>query len=457
MVMSQKTLFTKSLLAVAVAIVSSQAWSAGFQLNEFSSSGLGRAYSGEGAIADNAGSASRNPAAIMMFDRPSFSGGAIFVDPDVNVSGRSPSGRTLDADNIAPTAWVPNLHFVAPINEQFGWGASVTSNYGLATEFNDSYAAGSMGGKTDLETLNLNLSGAYRLNNNFSFGLGFNAVYAKAKLERYAGDLGQLTAGQLRRNPAFGTATPQGAQLAALAGYANSLDSNTQIARLKGNEWGYGWNAGIMYELDENNRYSLTYRSEVKVDFEGDYRSELSSSPAINAALSSQGLPYGTGGSTIGGNLTLNLPEMWELSGYNKVAPQWAIHYSLAYTSWSQFEELKATSNNGQTLFYKDESFRDSYRLALGTTYFMDDNWTLRAGIAFDDSPVPSDHRSISIPDQDRLWLSTGATYAFNKDASVDVGVSYMHGQHVEFTEGPYTFKSEGKAWLYGANFNYAF
>jgi long-subunit fatty acid transport protein len=64
-----------------VAIVSTQAWSAGFQLNEFSSSGLGRAYSGEGAIADDAGNASRNPALIMMFDRPTFSAGAIFVDP----------------------------------------------------------------------------------------------------------------------------------------------------------------------------------------------------------------------------------------------------------------------------------------------------------------------------------------------------------------------------------------
>ncbi|MBD9250448.1 MAG: long-chain fatty acid transporter, partial [Cronobacter sakazakii] len=93
----------------------------------------------------------------------------------------------------------------------------------------------------------------------------------------------------------------------------------------------------------------------------------------------------------------------------------------------------------------------------LGTTYYMDDNWTFRTGIAFDDSPVPEQQRSISIPDQDRLWLSAGTTYAFNEDASVDAGVSYMHGQHVEFTEGPYTFKSEGKAWLYGVNFNYRF
>ncbi|MEG6061870.1 long-chain fatty acid transporter FadL [Enterobacter roggenkampii] len=440
--MSQKTLFNKTALAVAVALVSTSAWSAGFQLNEFSSSGLGRAYSGEGAIADDAGNASRNPALIMMFDRPTFSAGAIFVDPGVDITGRSPTGASLNSDNIAPTAWVPNMHFVAPINDQFGWGASVTSNYGLATEFGDNYAAGAFGGKTDLETLNLNLSGAYRLDSHWSFGVGFDAVYAKAKIERYAGDLGKIVAGS-------------GALPPALARQVAGIPADTQIAYLKGDEWGFGWNAGILYELDKNNRYGFTYRSEVKIDFDGDYKSSLPS--AYNQILGNFGLPMGTNGSTTGGSLSLHLPEMWELSGYNKVAPQWAIHYSLTYTSWSQFQELKATNSKGDTLFYKDESFRDAYRIALGTTYYMDDNWTFRTGIAFDDSPVPADKRSISIPDQDRFWLSAGATYAFNKDASIDAGISYMHGQKVSFKEGPYEFSSEGKAWLYGMNFNYAF
>ena len=426
--MSQKTLFTKSALAVAVAIISTQAWSAGFQLNEFSSSGLGRAYSGEGAIADDAGNASRNPALIMMFDRPTFSAGAVYIDPDVNISGKSPyTGRSTDADNIAPTAWVPNAHFVMPINEQFGWGASVTSNYGLATEFNDSYIVGESGGKTDLKTVNLNLSGAYRLNDSWSFGLGFNAVYADAKIERYSGE-----------------------QTAALPKVSN------KIASLKGDEWGYGWNAGILYELDKNNRYGLTYRSEVKIDFDGDYKSGIrTQANAIPGAGTA--FPWGTTNATVPGSLTLNLPEMWELSGYNRIAPQWAIHYSMAYTSWSQFQELKATGSNGQTLFYKEEGFKDSYRIALGTTYYMDKSWTFRTGIAYDDSPVPASKRSISIPDQDRLWLSAGTTYAFNDDASIDVGVSYMHGQKVTVQEGNYTFDSEGKAWLFGTNFNYAF
>lgn len=440
--MSQKNLFTKSALAAAVAIISSNVSAAGFQLNEFSSAGLGRSYSGEGAMADTAASASRNPALLMMYTRPELSFGAVFIDPDVDITGKSPSGASLDSKNIAPTAWVPNLHYVHPINDQFAVGGSVTSNYGLATEFNDGYTAGAYGGKTDLTTVNLNLSGAYRLNQHFSFGLGFDAVYAKAKLERYAGELPKLLAGS-------GQLPPQ------LAGPVSRIPADTQISSMKGDEWGFGWNAGILYEVDENNRYGLSYRSEVKIKFDGDYKSSLPS--AYNPLLGPAGLPYGTNGSTIPGSLDLNLPEMWEISGYNKVAPQWAVHYSLAYTSWSQFQELKATGNNGQTLFEKHEGFKDAYRIALGTTYFYDDNWTFRTGIAFDDSPVPAQNRSISIPDQDRFWLSAGTTYAFNKDASVDVGVSYMHGQKVTVKEGPYTFESVGKAWLYGANFNYRF
>lgn len=167
--------------------------------------------------------------------------------------------------------------------------------------------------------MNLNLSGAYRLNNAWSFGLGFNAVYARAKIERFAGDLGQLVAGQIMQSPAG--QTPQGQALAAIA---NGIDSNTKIAHLNGNQWGFGWNAGILYELDKNNRYALTYRSEVKIDFKGNYSSDL------NRAFNNYGLPIptATGGATQSGYLTLNLPEMWEVSGYNRVDPQWAIHYS---------------------------------------------------------------------------------------------------------------------------------
>ncbi|HEO9718308.1 TPA: long-chain fatty acid transporter FadL [Morganella morganii subsp. morganii] len=446
--MNQKNLFTRSALAVAVSLTATQAFAAGFQLNEYSTSALGRAFSGEGAVADDASVGSRNPAAMTLFDRPSMSAGAILINPSVDISGKSPlTGNSTDAKDIAPSAVVPNLHFIMPINEKWSVGASTTTNFGLATEFKDNYSAGAIGGKTDLVTANFNVAGAYRLNDNFSFGLGLNAVYADAEISRHTGELGQVAAG-LTKNPALA-----------------KIPANSNLAKLKGDGWGYGWNAGMLYELDKDNRFSLTYRSKVTVKFkDGDFTQNI----------------LGLLDHSTKGKLDLNLPDIWEFSAYHRVAPKWAVHYTFAYTGWDSFQELKATDKgNGNVLFEKHEGFKNAYRVALGTTYYHDDNWTFRGGVAFDDSPVPANNRSISIPDQDRIWFSLGSTYAFNKDASVDVGVAYMHGRKVNISEplmskdqlaaiggklgNPnlqmpnYEFSSSGKAWLYGVNFNYSF
>ncbi|MEQ4780184.1 long-chain fatty acid transporter FadL [Providencia huaxiensis] len=442
--MSQKNLFSRSALAIAVAIVSSNAGAAGFLLNEYSTSALGRAFSGAGAMGDNASEGSRNPAAMMLFDRPSLSVGAVYIDPSVDIKGKGGSllGSNTTANDIAPSAVVPNAHFIFPVNDKWAVGTSMTTNFGLATDFNKNYAAGPIGGKTDLKTVNLNLSGAYRVNNNFSFGLGVNAVYADAEITRHAGDLGALAP----KLPGMGLP---------------SFPASTTMAKLTGDDWGYGWNAGILYEINDDNRLSLSYRSKVKVKFEdGKYSNDI---PKSITQL------HGTGGEKIKGKLDLNLPDIWEFSGYHKVAPKWALHYSVAYTGWSEFKELTAyRKSDGEQLFHKPEHFKDAWRLALGTTYFYDDNWTFRTGIAYDQTPVRSDYRSISIPDQDRYWLSAGTTYAFNENASVDVGISYMHGKKVDIKERlsedvpesilpAYHFKSEGSAWLYGVNFNYTF
>ncbi|EMT6576562.1 MULTISPECIES: long-chain fatty acid transporter FadL [Providencia] len=427
--MSQKNLFSRSALAIAVAIVSSNAGAAGFLLNEYSTSALGRAFSGAGAMGDNASEGSRNPAAMMLFDRPSLSIGAVYIDPSVDIKGRDNSAFT--SNDIAPSAVVPNAHFIFPINDKWAVGTSMTTNFGLATDFPKDYAGGPVGGKTDLKTVNLNLSGAYRFNDNFSFGLGVNAVYADAEITRHMG----VGASQI---PPFLGVTP-----------------STTAAKLKGDDWGYGWNTGILYEFNQDNRLSFTYRSKVKVKFEdGKFSNDL---PAMVGGLN---------GSSVKGKLDLNLPDIWEFSGYHKVAPKWALHYSASYTGWSTFKDLTAyQKSDGKELFHKPEHFKDAWRLALGTTYFYDENWTFRTGIAYDESPVPAKYRSISIPDQDRYWLSAGTTYAFNENASVDVGIAYMHGKKVNINErlkedDPTTmtsFKSEGSAWLYGVNFNYAF
>lgn len=427
--MIQKKYLGKSAIILSSAIFSCHISAAGFQLNEHSSVGLGRAFSGESAIADNAASGNRNPATMTMFQRPVLSLGVTYVTPKVTIDGTSPKGNSLRNDNITPSEAIPNLHYIHPINDKFAVGMSIVSNYGLSTEFNDDYAAGMLAGTTKLTTGALTLNGAYRLNQHLSFGAGINAVYADAKIVRHGGELGD--------SPMF------------------PANRTSEIAYLSGDKWSHGWNLGLLYEVNENTRFGLSYRSRVKLDFKGDYRS------ALPSGLNVPGLPKGTDGKTITGYLDLELPEIWEISAWHRVAPKWAVHYGFTYTGWNSFEELRGLNSQGDVVFHKDEGFKNNIRMSLGTTYDYSNDLTLRAGIAFDDSAAPPSSRSISIPDQDRLWLSAGTTYRLTPAATVDLGLAYMHGQNVTFSEkagaATYEFNAKGTAWMYGANLNYTF
>ncbi|HGL5836610.1 TPA: outer membrane protein transport protein [Serratia marcescens] len=417
--MNIKTDFLTSALMAMAVLSSFSANAGGFQIDAFSAAGLGRAFSGEGALADSPASASKNPATLMMFARPAIAFGVLGAIGNTSISGDAPAGSNIAGSR----GWVPNLHYVYPIDRRFAIGGSVTSNYGWSSELNDSRKKG----KTAVATMNINLSGAYRLSRHFSFGLGIDAVYAKGKAETYAG----------RGSDKLG------------------IPDNALLGSISDAPWGYGWNAGILYEVNESNRFGLTYRSEVNLDFNGEYKSDIPS--RLNLEQASTGLLWGTDGYPIHGSLPISLPETWELSGYHKVAPLWAVHYSLAYTSWSRFPELKATGRDGQALFKRPERFQDAYRLALGATYFYNDHWSFRTGIAFDESPVPARYNSVYTPSQNRIYLSAGTRYAFDKRSSVDLGVSYARGQSAMIEDGASAFRITTQAWLFGTNLNYDF
>lgn len=167
--------FNQSLLATAMLLAAGGANAAAFQLAEVSTSGLGRAYAGEAAIADNASVVATNPALMSLFKTAQFSTGGVYVNSRINMNGDVASSAIINSEmkstkdgsasqrNVVPGAFVPNLYFVAPVNDKFALGAGMNVNFGLKSEYDDSYDAGVFGGKTDLSAINLNLSGAYRV------------------------------------------------------------------------------------------------------------------------------------------------------------------------------------------------------------------------------------------------------------------------------------------------------
>lgn len=429
-IMAKTSKFTQTLLASALAVVAGSASAAAFQLAEVSTSGLGRAYAGEAAIADNAAVVATNPALMSLLKQPEISVGAIYVDPNINLTSPMPG---FAYKNIAPNALVPTVYGVYPINEKFAVGGGLNVNYGLATEFDDKYAGGFLGGKTDLTAINFNLSGAYRVTEKFSVGLGLNAVHAKAKLERYAGDL--------IKNPKFAPLTALG------------MTSTSIVHKLQGDKWGFGWNAGLVYEFNERNRIGVAYHSQVDINFKGQYSNQFPVAAAQQ--LQAAGITA-TDGKEIPGTLHLPLPAYWEISGYHKMTDRFAMHYSYKYTQWSKFKELRAKGTDGKTLFSKTEEFRDSSRIALGASYDVTDALTVRTGIAYDESAA-DEHNTISIPDTDRTWFSVGATYRFTPNVSIDAGFAHLKGKKNTFKEEGVPFTSKASANLYGLNVNYRF
>lgn len=411
--------FTKTALASIFTFSAAGASAAAFQLAEVSTSGLGMAYAGNAAVADNASVVATNPALMTKFKQVEISAGGIYVDANVDVEG-SFNGRAIplsatgnaNAKDIIPSAIVPNLYVVAPISERFAVGGGVNVNYGLKSEFEKTYSAGVLAGKTELSAVNYNFSSAYDLGYGFSFGAGLNAVHAKATLERHFGAL----------NPMAPTAT---------------------ASRLKGDKWGFGWNVGLSYDINENNRLGVAYHSPVDLRFKGKYVGTQSANVEIP------------------GRLNLELPAYWEISGYHKLTEKLAVQYSYKKTHWNSFQELRATDNNGKVLLQKDEKFNNNSRIALGMSYDVIEALTLRAGIAYDESASVA-HPSISIPDTDRTWYTLGATYRFTPNLSVDLAYAHLRGSKNTFTESQVTsavgeFKVKSTANLYGLNVNYKF
>lgn len=448
--------FNQSILATAMLLAAGGANAAAFQLAEVSTSGLGRAYAGEAAIADNASVVATNPALMSLFKTAQFSTGGVYVDSRINMNGDVESSikntqmltakhGSASQHNVVPGAFVPNLYFVAPVNDKFAVGAGMNVNFGLKSEYDDSYDAGVFGGKTDLTAINLNLSGAYRVTEGLSLGLGVNAVYAKAQVERNAGIIAESVKISQR---AFSVGSPEDK---AIPDYLTSKDKSVVSLQDRA-AWGFGWNAGVMYQFNEGNRIGLAYHSKVDIDFTDRTATSLEAG-AIGAGKK--------------GDLTLTLPDYLELSGFHQLTDKFAVHYSYKYTHWSRLTRLYASSENGKKAFDKELQYSNNSRIALGASYNLYEKLTLRAGIAYDQA-ASRHHRSAAIPDTDRTWYSLGATYKFTPNLSVDLGYAYLKGKKVHFKEVATTGKnvilnttanytSQAHANLYGLNLNYSF
>nr|WP_086941076.1 outer membrane protein transport protein [Thaumasiovibrio occultus] len=405
--MQNKFLPKRHLIGASIlAALTTQAHAAGLQLNSQSATGLGRAFSGDAVIGDNASVMARNPGAMTLFDTTSLSFGGIYLDTDIVVKDTTYGGKSIPDEQIGGSSIAPNFYLIVPINEQWVTGVSVYSNFATRTEFSDSYAASEMGGITDVKSINLGLSAAYRFNDQWSAGAGVDVIFGQ---------------GRLLREKTIGSFTQ------------TLLDADIEGTA-------YGYNLGVMYEHNADNRFGLSYRNSPTLEASGrvDYIS-------------------GLGTTKDHGALDMPLPDMIEFSGFHQLNPKWAVHYSVQWIEWKVFDQLNTTSG----VELENYEWQNGWHYALGATYSLSSQWTLRAGYMHDTS-AQDEITSISVPDSSRNWLSAGASYHMSSHSTIDFGFTYLMGEDVAVKDRAAIFPeltatTRANAILVGLQYSYEF
>ncbi|EPS7268855.1 outer membrane protein transport protein [Vibrio cholerae] len=428
----------KTLLSCAVAFglasVSTFTQAAGFQLAEYSATGLGRAYAGEAAMADNASAQWRNPAMLTYLEGTQVSAGAIYVNPNVDVEGtvtHQQLGKTHASSNdFAHDAVIPNFYLSHQLNEQVALGFALGTNYGMETDLGTEFAASHFGNQASVISKEANLNIAYQILPQLSIGGGVRYVMGEGHFGATA------PAKNLIRHP--------------VTNNVMTLPKGTTLKYMEGEDNSWGWQVGSAWQINQDHRLGFAYKSEVVMDFEGH----------------AEGVSYG---SYKPGMMSVTLPATAELASFHQLNDQWAIHASINWTDWSSFKELTAVFPEKSDLI-KSENWEDNYRFALGTTYQYDTKLALRAGVAYDTSAVDDKNRTATIPETDRTWVSVGGSYIATPQLTLDAGFTYIFAKDATINEprdasdqtaaaigGAFTGNVSGNVWLIGVQANYRF
>ncbi len=428
----------KTLLSCAVAFglasVSTFTQAAGFQLAEYSATGLGRAYAGEAAMADNASAQWRNPAMLTYLEGTQVSAGAIYVNPNVDVEGtvnHAQLGKTHASSNdFAHDAVIPNFYLSHQLNEQMALGFALGTNYGMETDLGTEFAASHFGNQASVISKEANLNIAYQILPQLSIGGGVRYVMGEGHFGATA------PAKNLIRHP--------------VTNNVMTLPKGTTLKYMEGEDNSWGWQVGSAWQINQDHRVGFAYKSEVVMDFEGH----------------AEGVSYG---SYKPGMMSVTLPATAELASFHQLNDQWAIHASINWTDWSSFKELTAVFPEKSDLI-KSENWEDNYRFALGTTYQYDAKLALGAGVAYDTSAVDDKNRTATIPETDRTWVSVGGSYVATPQLTLDAGFTYIFAKDATINEprdasdqtaaaigGAFTGNVSGNVWLIGVQANYRF
>lgn len=387
--MSNRYFWSGALLLGTAVCTTPPALAAGFSLLEQSGSGIGTAYAGAAASADDASAMFFNPAALSLLESPQVAVAAHAINLETKFSDRGsilpPAGLGLipqgaTNDNAGDLLGLPNAYFAWPVNDRLSFGFAINAPFGLKTDYVDPWVGRFQGLRSELKTVNANPALSWKVSDTVALGIGVNYQYAEAELTN-AVLLAPATEGRA------------------------GIDVDDEA---------WGWNVGAIFTLPSATRIGVSYRSKLDYTLSGD-----------TSVTTLGGLPIAAASGPTSVDITF--PDSASLSVVQPIAEGLDIRADASWMNWSEvgtvFAVNPATGTPRDVLHF---GFDDTMRYALGVNYRRNDQWTFRAGTAFDESPVKNDVRTVRLPDTDRWWLTIGARWQPTENLLVDAGYAHI-------------------------------
>ena len=440
--MNEQRMMVRAIPMLIAAAFSGYAGAAGFQLLEQNASGLGNSYAGSAAVAENASTIYFNPAGMTQLQAHEFSVGLTGVNASFKFSNSGSqtgalSGTGNDGD-AGGWGYPPNAYLSWALSKDLYLGLGIGAPFGLKTEYDNPWIGAAQSRKFEITTMNINPSIAFRVNEMLSLGLGVSWQTLEAEYIRTVGIVSPLTA-------------------------------STATLNLEDDAW--GWNIGALFNVSPTTKIGVSYRSTIKYEATGDIQ-VTGPSATVNRAGSSSA------------KADIKLPDTFILSATQVLNDRWEMLGDVSWTGWSSIPKVDIVRTSNTNLFVPgvvgqasggtaqtlDTAFEDTWRVALGANYKLDDAWKLKFGIAYDQTPVPdAEHRLTSLPDNDRTWFSAGAQWKPNKTSALDFGLAYLYLQDSDInnnqnnatnpaaSRGLVKGSYEASVWILGAQYSMAF
>jgi long-chain fatty acid transport protein len=359
----------------------------GFAIREQSTHFQGSSFAGN-AAGGALSSMFWNPAAVGQFNGINSESAYALIIPDSEITATSAStffAAGAESGNIGNLAIVPSSYFSYQLSPNLVFGFSFNAPFGLSTEPENRDWAGQIFARTSkIVTYNAQPVLAYRIGPTLIVGAGLQIEYMEGTLKNASGPL--------------------------------PTDPNVVI---KGDDVAVGFTAGILWLPMPGTSVGVGFRSSIDHNLEGRIRVLGVSSEAIEAGVET--------------------PETVTLSLRQALTPQLTGLATVEWSNWSRLQSLDVVCQSpgttfcgaaGDTAASLPLGWHDGWFFSLGAEYAYSPQLTLRAGGAYEISPIQNaDERPARLPDSDRIWASLGATYKWSDRISLDFAYTHIFAE----------------------------